>query len=110
MPQKSNWFTRNILVCHACPVRQQQCMGRCACLADGRDIIDHATEHNCPQERFAARGLGDSLAWFLERIGVHRLMRVLRRPARLRKKSAMPDALPCGCAQRREKLNSWIGY
>jgi hypothetical protein len=100
-------FSRNILTCHACPHRQASCRGPCACLKDNRDIIEHARAHDCPAEKFRARGLGDTVAWILQRLGVaylHRRFRARAAPAHAAGKSG------CGCLQRREKLNDMIAY
>jgi hypothetical protein len=104
-------FTRNILICHACPSRQRNCMGSCACLRDGRDIIDHAKSHDCPLERFAPRGMGDSVAWILQRMGIVRLIRLYREQVRWQRDAPARIAPPdCGCGKRREKLNEWVPY
>lgn len=42
-----------IIVCHACPHRQRQCAGPCLCSLDGRDILNHARDGQCPEGRFA---------------------------------------------------------
>ena len=39
-------------ICHRCEFRQKDCAGRCLCLKDNRDIIEHAREGKCPISRF----------------------------------------------------------
>ena len=39
----------SLVVCHRCPLRQRICAGTCACLVDGRDIIEHAAAADCPK-------------------------------------------------------------
>lgn len=105
-------FDRNILVCHACPFRQAFCFGGCVCLRDGRDIIDHATAYDCPLEKFPARGLGDTVAWVLHRIGVTALYERYRRETEAIRVFAADGANPpgCGCAGRRRALNMFATY
>ena len=100
MGDEKSYFSRNIVTCHACRWRESGCRGACACRKDGRDIIEHARLHDCPEERFGRRGLGDLVAWALHWTGIAWLvMEVMR----VRGKSAAG----CGCARRRERLNGW---
>lgn len=41
-------------ICHKCPHRTPNCQGPCACLQDGKDIIDHALGRFCPMGRYPA--------------------------------------------------------
>lgn len=41
-----------ILCCQACPKRQKECHGPCACTVDGVDIMEHARSGKCPEGRF----------------------------------------------------------
>jgi hypothetical protein len=88
-------------------------MGSCACLKDGRDIIEHAQLHDCPEERFAARGLGDSVAWVFQQLGIHRVLRLYRDQTSWQHRNddgASSNPSGCGCAQRRAALNNWVKY
>jgi hypothetical protein len=111
MGHKSS-FDRNILICHACPFRQAFCFGGCVCLRDHRDIIHHAANHDCPLEKFAARGVGDSVAWFLHRIGMTALYERYRRETEAIRVFAADgvDRRDCGCAGRRKTLNTLATY
>lgn len=84
-------------------------MGRCACLKDGRDIIEHATIHQCPEERFAARGAGDTIAWILQRSGIHRLYYMYRDQTAWQRSWSNVTS-DCGCSDRREALNRTLRY
>jgi len=42
----------NIPICHRCNRRQKNCNGPCPCTIDGIDIIVHATNHECPLNKF----------------------------------------------------------
>jgi hypothetical protein len=105
-------FVRNILTCHACPHRQLRCMGSCACLKDGRDIIEHARMHDCPDERYRSRGVGDSVAWVFRRLGMHRLFHLYRDQTawQRRPNEESSNAGGCGCDKRRAALNTWVRY
>ena len=82
-------------------------MGSCVCLKDGRDIIEHAASHNCPEERFSARGLGDFVARILKRSGIHRLFNLYRDQTAWQR-TGSSEASNCGCARRRDALNQWV--
>lgn len=48
-------YAKNVAKCQRCLNRQRQCHGACACLHDGKDIIDHAKSDQCPIGRFGKR-------------------------------------------------------
>jgi len=88
-------------------------MGSCACLKDGRDIIEHARAHDCPDERFRARGLGDSVARVLKLLGIDRLFHLYREQTGWQNRAnaaASPEPSGCGCGKRRAALNTWVKY
>lgn len=60
----------NIRVCHACPKRQRPCAGACLCEANGKDITENANAHDCPEQRFPARGIGDVVAKVTTAFGI----------------------------------------
>ena len=103
-------FVRNIQTCHACPFRRRRCQGVCPCQVDGVDIVNHARRHDCPLERFAPRGFGDTLARLFHRMGITRLTHAWRRPdgPSIAANARSTDA--CGCRKRREKLNQKLPY
>ena len=104
-------FSRNIHTCHVCPFRPPACQGWCPCRVDGRQIIDHARDHDCPLERFTPRRLGDTLAWIIQRTGIARLLR--DRPnasASAPSRGKNPAYSNCGCAARRHLLNRIAPY
>ncbi len=55
MPTSREIYSINIIICHACPVRQRPCAGPCAC-KDGVDIILHAKAGACPLGKFDKAG------------------------------------------------------
>src|SRR4051812_38154953 len=62
-------FTILIQTCHRCkPWSQTQreggCAGPCPCHFDGRDIVEHAKEGNCPAG-FYPEGAADALSFTL---------------------------------------------
>ena len=121
----------NVHLCMKCPHRQQVCGGPCPCTVDGRDILDHAKSGDCPKGYFAepekmppraaatapiSAGetatapdiplAGDVVESIAKRIGADRLARLWEKWT----------GVPCGCAERREKLNAasarllrWVG-
>lgn len=116
-----------IQICHRCEHRAQRCNGPCPCLVDGADIIDHATKASCPLGKFsepeapatAAGSIGepakqealiplpgDLIEAVAKRIGLDRLAKFWERRT----------GKPCGCAERKEKINRtterllrWLG-
>ncbi len=93
----------NLSVCHTCPRRQDGCRGKCACLVDGRDLIEHAEAGDCPLGKHAvppARGLGDSIARAFTALGADRIVKALERAT----------GRPCGCKRRQAKLNELLPY
>lgn len=55
-------FSANLATCKRCPKRQTPCAGLCLCTVSGKPHEEHARAHDCPETRFAARGLGDVVA------------------------------------------------
>lgn len=112
------YVVENIKACHAC-IRGT---GRTACPEDGGDIGTHAEEADCPLGLHIAsdgslppkalRDLniplpGDVVETIAKRIGADRLAKLWERWT----------GMPCGCAERKEKMNRaarrlarWMGY
>jgi hypothetical protein len=82
-------------ICHRCDERQKDCHGPCACTKDGRDIIEHATTHDCPLDLYPPRGAGDVLAYWFSKCGGNVFKRMIERWT----------GKPCGCAKRQDALN-----
>jgi len=111
-----------------CPFRSPPpYAGKCLCTVSGRDIIEHATEGSCPKGYYTT-GLpdippttgtaaasphppdiplaGDVVEAIAKRIGADRLAKLWERWT----------GTPCGCAERKAKLNAasvrllkWLG-
>lgn len=45
-------YEANVVTCVRCPMRQKVCVGSCTCTVDGRDIKEHASAGECPQDRY----------------------------------------------------------
>jgi hypothetical protein len=89
---------QNLTACHRCRRRQANCSGPCACLEDGRDIVEHAQEGDCPLGRHQtgkAAGLGDVVADWARKLGAERAAAVFHKLT----------GRDCGCKKRREQLN-----
>jgi hypothetical protein len=92
-------------ICHRCPRRQPVCQGRCVCLEDGKDIIDHARSGECPLNYFqfppdpvqVARIplAGDLLEAALAKFGADRFAKWWE----------AATGTNCGCKDRKAKIN-----
>jgi hypothetical protein len=94
---------KNLSACHRCELMQSGCRGACACLQDGRDIIEHAQAGDCPlgkHEVPPSRGLGDTIAKVAHALGADKAAHVFERLS----------GRECGCGKRREKLNDIVRY
>ncbi|HWE02452.1 MAG TPA: hypothetical protein VG326_08570 [Tepidisphaeraceae bacterium] len=94
---------QNLAQCHRCPRRQAKCAGACACMEDGRDIVEHAKAGDCALGRHIAAppsGLGDVVASLAKRVGADRAAAVFHRLT----------GRDCGCRKRREKLNRLVPF
>lgn len=105
LPSSNLALGRNLAACHRCPRRQPACSGACACLEDGRDIVDHASAGECPLGRHGvvkppARGLGDTVAAVAKAVGADRVVEVFHRVT----------GKDCGCDGRRKLLNAMVPY
>lgn len=88
-----------IHICHRCTRRQRPCAGRCVCLVDGQDVLEHAATAYCPLGRYRL-GMGDLLAR-----GLH-----VTRLARLAVLWREMTGRECRCGQRQGELNGrWAG-
>ena len=88
-------FIHDIRTCNRClTANGVKCHGACACPVDGRDIIAHAKEHDCPEQKFAAAGLGDVVA---KAIHVTRLDRLV-------------GAECSACRKRKAALNNLVPF
>ena len=99
----------NQQICHRCLLAAGTlagCRGECPCVADGRDIREHARAADCPRglHRPVAAVIlslpgfplaGDLFEQLAKKIGADRLARWWEKKT----------GRPCGCAQRKEKLN-----
>jgi hypothetical protein len=105
-------------ICHKCSYRQPACAGPCACTIDGRDIIDHARNGDCPKGYFdhppqpqplsdeakliqlidaePEGHLGDHVKAAIEALGLDRAAKFFK----------LIDGKNCGCEKRRQWLNS----
>lgn len=82
----------NVVACHAC----LRGTAGVACRADGKPILEHAQAGQCPLGKFRVLPLvGDLVEQLAKKIGADRLA------AWWEKKTGRP----CGCAERKEKLN-----
>jgi hypothetical protein len=103
LPAADAALGRNIAACHRCPRRQSSCAGACACLEDGRDIVEHASAGDCPLGRYAPAaplGLGDTVAALAKAVGADKAAALFHRVT----------GKDCGCEGRREKLNRMMPY
>lgn len=42
----------NIVICHDCEYRQQECKGKCICSINNESIIENAKNNYCPKDKF----------------------------------------------------------
>jgi hypothetical protein len=104
-----------LVICARCPNRQKTCAGACACGISGTDIREHAKDGKCPKGFYnlsaaelvshlhygglppRAAGPGDLIAWVAKHTGGCALARLYTHIT----------GEPCGCEERREKVNAW---
>src|SRR4051812_40781657 len=94
-------------ICHRCPKRQRPCSGPCPCTIDGQDIIVHAAEGYCPVGNYQL-GLGDALAWLLDRVGVQSSLQQMMHDIAVCNAVWTRDGavVGCGCKERQLAMNA----